>query len=91
MGEVKATSVIVMWTEPENHEYYGIEGYVIGYRKFGSGNKWTNMTIDGQDNRRYELKSLKPETLYYVNVAAKNSFGIGVTTTPYTVTTKGGR
>ena len=91
MEEIKETSVVVTWNEPEFHEYYNIKGYVVGVRKFGSGHLWINETIKGQDSRKYILGKLQPGTRYYVNVAARNAFGIGVATESQNLRTKTGR
>ena len=91
LEEIEESSVVVVWTEPEYHEFYNIRGYVVGFKKFGSGNEWVNESISDKDSRKYSLRNLSPETRYYVNVAAKNTFGIGVATESQTLVTKTGK
>ena len=90
MVEVKATSVVIEWDAPAYHQYYGIKGYIVGSKRFGSQHEWVNKTITGTDIRKYILTNLEPETRYYVNVAATNKHGRGVTTQPQALITETG-
>ena len=80
-----STSITVQWGEvPCIHQNGVITGYSVQYRVVGSGDTPQTMPVDGADTTQTTIGDLMSSTTYSIQVAAVNSEGTGVYSSPPT-------
>ena len=87
--DVNSSSITVQWgSVPCIHQNGAITGYSVQYGVMGSGSTQM-LTFNGADVTQTTIENLVPSTTYTIEVAAVNSAGTGVYTTPRNQLTRG--
>ena len=83
------SSITVQWGAVDCIHHNGdITGYSVRYGVQGSGSTQTR-NVSGGDTRQTTIPGLSSSTTYSIQVAAVNSAGIGVYSTPHIIQTAG--
>ena len=86
---VTSSNITVQWGAVDCIHHNGdITGYSVRYGVQGSGSTQTR-DVSGGDTRQTTISGLNPSTNYSIQVAAVNSAGIGVYSTPHIIQTAG--
>ena len=83
LTDVTSSTITVQWGEvPCIHQNGDITGYSVRYVVEGSGNTPLTMAVDGASVNETTIGDLIPSTTYSIQVAAVNSEGTGVYSSP---------
>ena len=87
-----STSITVQWGEvPCIHQNGVITGYSVQYVAVGSNETQSKMVSGDSSGGSATISGLTTRTMYTVQVAAVNSAGTGVYSTPLTIQTPDGK
>ena len=86
VSEVTSSSITVQWGAVDCiHRNGNITGYSVQYGVQGSGNMTVEIASGDSSGGMYQISGLSAATAYTIEVAAVNSAGTGVYSTPIVV------